>query len=55
VIRREIETILDACCAESGGLVVVKMDRMFFDADGISPEIHAGMRAYGVIFRKAST
>jgi len=38
-IRREIEAILDACCTESGGLVVVRMDRTFFDADGISPEI----------------
>lgn len=38
-IRAEIEAILDACCAESGGLVVIKPDRMFFEADGISPDV----------------
>jgi hypothetical protein len=37
-IRRDIQAILDACCTESGGLIVEKIDRMFFDADGISPE-----------------
>ncbi|NQU38742.1 MAG: hypothetical protein HQ523_02195 [Lentisphaerae bacterium] len=38
-ISREIEEILAACCTETGGLVVEKMDRMFFDGDGIAPEL----------------
>lgn len=38
-IRREIEAIVDACCTESGGLVVMKIDRMFSEGGGISPEI----------------
>jgi len=37
-IRREIGEILDACCTDAGGLIVEKMDRMFFEAGGISPE-----------------
>jgi len=40
-IRREIEAILDACCATSGGIVVEKLDRMLLDADGIAPEVGA--------------
>jgi hypothetical protein len=38
-IRREIEEIVDACCAETGGLVVMKVDRMFTEADGVAPEL----------------
>lgn len=38
-ITREIGEILDACCTDEGGLVVVRMDRMFLEADGILPEV----------------
>jgi hypothetical protein len=38
-IRGEIKALLDACCAEDGGLIVLAMDEMFCDPNGISPEI----------------
>jgi len=40
-IAEEIRALLDACCTERGGLIEVKLDRMYFDADGVSPETGA--------------
>jgi len=38
-LRREIAAIAEACCAPDGGLIVMKVDRMFTEADGIVPEL----------------
>ena len=40
-IIREIEGLLDACCTDQGGLIEVKLDRMYFEGDGVLPEIGA--------------
>ena len=37
-LRKEIGLLIDACCAENGGLIEVKLDRMYYEGDGVSPE-----------------
>jgi uroporphyrinogen decarboxylase len=41
VLAAEIQGLLDACCTDKGGLIEVKLDRMYFDGDGVRPEIGA--------------
>ena len=37
-LKKEIGLLLENCCAGNGGFIEVKMDRMYFDGDGVSPE-----------------
>ena len=37
-LAAEIQAILDNCCAADGGVVEVKLDRMYFDGDSVPPE-----------------
>lgn len=37
-LRKEIGLLIDACCTENGGLIEVKLDRMYYEGDGVSPE-----------------
>jgi len=36
-IQREIAALLASCAAPDGGVIEVKLDRMYFDADGVTP------------------
>lgn len=38
-VCEEIRGLLEACCTEGGGLIVEKLDKMYFDGFGISPEM----------------
>ena len=38
-LRREIAAIVEACCAPDGGLIAMRVDRMFTEADGIDPAL----------------
>lgn len=40
-LAAEIQSLLDTCCTDRGGLIEVKLDRMYYDGDGVSPEIGA--------------
>jgi len=37
-LRKEIGLLIENCCAENGGLIEVKLDRMYFKGDGVSHE-----------------
>ncbi len=37
-LRKEIGLLIENCCAENGGLIEVKLDRMYFEGDGVAPE-----------------
>jgi uroporphyrinogen decarboxylase len=37
-LKEEVQAILDNCCAKNGGIIEVKLDRMYFDGDGVSKE-----------------
>ncbi len=38
ILADEIQRLLDACCAENGGFIEVKLDRMYYEGDNIAEE-----------------
>lgn len=38
-LRKEIMLIIENCCAEDGGLIEVKLDKMYYDGDGVGRDI----------------
>ncbi len=38
VLKKEIRRILDACCADNGGLIEAKLDRMYYEGGNVAPE-----------------
>lgn len=37
-LRNEVGLLIENCCAKNGGLIEVKLDRMYFEGDGVSSE-----------------
>ena len=37
-LRKEINLIIENCCTQNGGLIEVKLDRMYFEGDGVRQE-----------------
>lgn len=37
-LKKEIGLLIENCCTENGGLIEVKLDRMYFEGDGVAPE-----------------
>jgi uroporphyrinogen decarboxylase len=38
-LSHEIQELLDTCCSEKGGYIAMKLDRMYFEADGVDPKV----------------
>jgi len=38
-VASEIQALLDTCCTDCGGLIEVRLDRMYYDGDGVPRDI----------------
>lgn len=38
-LSSEIQELLNSCCTDKGGYIEIKLDKMYFEGDGVDPEI----------------